>query len=383
MSRSRNDSYQHLTAGRYLTALHQLQHEYVSWERTPLAANILLWTLNAVDPWGSAWTLSGHGDAPLAGSDLVEPEGPIAAALSTHRVVILMEAHRAPETRYFGARILHALHAAGATHLALEAPWQRPLDQFARTGIVRPNTDPYAFDPSHAALLRIAHTLGLKFVAFDFPAVGHLRAGLTRLVRRRSAADADAETVNRQREWDMAENIVRRILIPHPTARVVVWTGEQHAMKRTPPNAIWHHPFMAAHLAAMTGEEPFCVWQECVDSPELSTGPRLLRGSHPRLTDLGVDAIVLHHRGTAPAYPAWLTAGTSPIHISSADAELIQAIPEMEGEHAVPVTQQLTHGAQRICLHLGQATYLLRGLRGQDEAHWQRRIVVRGDTERP
>jgi len=199
--------------------------------------------------------------------------GPARHAARNVRAVVLMESHRAPETRYFGARWLPALRAAGATPLALEAPLRRPLDRFMHTGIVRPDSEPYAFDPSRAAFLRTARPP---------PRGRRLRppgggcAALRRLMRRLAVDD---EAANRQREHDMAATIVRRILRPHPDARVVVWTGEQHAMKRRPPDWPWPHPFMAAHI----GEEPFCVWQECVDWPALSAPPRLLRGAHPRL----------------------------------------------------------------------------------------------------
>src|SRR5690606_27181364 len=118
--------------------------------------------------------------------------------------------------------------------------------------------------------------------AFDFPPEGYLRDTVTRLLGKRPI---DPETVNRDRERNMAENIVRLVLRHNPAARVVVWTGEQHAMKRTPPDWPWQHPFMAAHLARMTGEEPFCVWQECVNWPALSGGPRLSTGDHQWLRD--------------------------------------------------------------------------------------------------
>src|SRR5258708_5788262 len=156
-------AYRNLTAGNYLTALHQLQHAYLSWERTPTVANFLLWALNSVDPWDTAWALSGKGNVAVLPdtSALIEPEGAIAAALSDHHVVILMEAHSKPETRYFGARLLHALRAAGATHLAFETsrqatpPWSAAVRLRLRTR--RPSTSRAEPVPPWPPLRRRGH----------------------------------------------------------------------------------------------------------------------------------------------------------------------------------------------------------------------------------
>lgn len=373
-------AYRNLTAGNYLTALHHLQHAYLSWERTPTVANFLLWALNSVDPWDTAWALSGKGTVAVLPetSALVEPGEAIAAALSDHRVVILMEAHSKPETRYFGARLLHALRAAGATHLAFETSRQATLDQFAHSGRLRPNTEVYAFDPSRAQLLRTARALGLRLFAFDYAPEGYIPAVLKRFLRGRQTS---AETINRERELHMAHNIAQQLLKREPTARVVVWTGEQHAMKRTPPGWIWQHPFMAAHLARLTGEEPFCVWQECVDWPALSAGPKLLIGDHPTLQERGVDALVLHHRGATPARPSWLEQGSLSVAIPAVGAELVQAIPAAEGDEAVPTAQWLTHKQDQVQLPPGR--YILRGLQGKDVIVWQRMLMLMPSADPP
>jgi hypothetical protein len=375
--------YQYLASGKYLSALHLLRQNFISFEQAPHVANLLMWTLNAVDPWDTGWSfiedyqLRDRRDQRLQASlseearevpsfgDLVEPEGPIAAALTDHRVVIIMESHRAPETRYFGTQLLRALKAAGATHFAFETAAQLPLDKFARTGILRPDTEVYAFDPSRASLLRIARELGLKLVAFDFSPKWYMRTSIAQQLQQRLFT---AENVNRERERSMAENIVRLIIRRDPAARVVVWTGEQHAMKRTPPNwgPGWSHPFMAAHLVTLMDEDPFCVWQSCVDMPALYAEPLLLQGEHAWLRERGVNVAVLHHRGPTPMRPAWLDQGKVPVNISTEGAELIQAIPAQEGPEAVPVAQWLTSEPQIQAL-LPPGDYLLRQLHNEDE----------------
>lgn len=292
------EAYRLLAAGRYMSALRLLRSQYRSWSETPLAAKFLLWALNSVDPWNRAWELSGpgialstllggraaavtagswggaHGVTGVLGDPLgrcglraIPVEGLLSEAFVRSRVVIVAESHRAPETRLFGEAILEQLAARGATHLALETPFQRPLRRFQRCGVVRPNTEVYAFDPSRAAILRAARRLGLQVVAFDFPRRGHLFghmvSSLSPAARRRGF---DAEARNRARELYMAENIYRRIMMRDPKVRLVVWTSEQHAMRMPPPDYPWRHPLMAAHLEAISGEVPLCIYQMCVDA---------------------------------------------------------------------------------------------------------------------
>jgi hypothetical protein len=365
-------AYRHLAAGRYLTALRKLRAEYQSWERTPLAANMLLWALNAIDPWKEAWEMSGPGQAPPAGAVVHEPEAVLAAAFQAAPVVILMEAHRAPETRWFGSSLLPLLHRAGATHLAFETAFQRPLSLFERRGIVRPDTEVYAFDPSRATVLRTARRLKLKLIAFDYPPEGHLRAQLARFAGRRAR---QPEGINREREYDMAVNIVRRILGPNPHARVVVWTGEQHALKKTPADSPWQHAFMAAHLTTLLGVEPFSLYQMCVDWPALAGSPAALDRSHPLAQERGVDAIVLHHRGAKPSRPRWLETNATAVTVAARRADLIQLLPQAEGRAAVPIMQQLADAAE-VVLPVPPGAYILRGLRANDEVVWEETLVV-------
>jgi hypothetical protein len=133
--------------------------------------------------------------------------------------------------------------------------------------------------------------------------------------------------------------------------KVVVWTGEQHVSKGQWPNLPWHHPFMAALLARLLGEDPFCIAQVCV------------------------DAIVLHHRGQSPRRPNWLNHGRLTRDIATDGVELLQALPAAEGLAVVPVDQWLVHGStQQVWLPAGQ--YVLRGLHGADHTAWKRSLVI-------
>jgi hypothetical protein len=368
----KDKGYQLLSAGKYLTALNKLQAEYISPQETPLTHNFLLWALNSLDPWGSAWELSGAGQEGFELTEpnaLLEPEGVLIKAMAEHRVVILMEAHRWPETRYYGARLLQVLKVAGATHLAFETSLQSTLDQFEKSGTVLPNSEAYAFDPARAELLRNARRLGLKIIAFDFPPNNNLAVSLSQLFR---PGKAPATPTNEARERYMAENIVNLIFKRDPGAKVVVWTGEQHAMKHTPSWWPDQHPFMAAHLAELSGEEPYCVYQQCVNLPQLNGSPKLINGDHPQFREYGVDAVILHQRGSQPTRPEWLNPGTQEISVPTQEAVLVQAIPVEEGPKAVPVAQWLTNGAASLQVRIKHGAYILKGLDSNDRVIWQK-----------
>lgn len=348
-----------LREGRYLTAVETLSAK-------PGDPSLRTRALNAVDPWDTAWQSSGGG----AAFDLDGHPAPpldderLAGSMRSHRVVILMESHRAPETVRLGTRLLPSLRAAGATHLAFETYLQDPLDRFQSSGCLLPDTAAYAFDPSQAALLRTARALGLRLVAFDITAFSLF--SLARVMVRGGYREID-----RRREESMAQNIVQ-LLERDRAARVVVWTGEQHAWKRNP--TVWRHPFMAEHLTRLLGEEPFCVGQHVVRME----GPptlRLLAGNHPWAAERGLDAVVLHHRSAAPMCPPWLEETLSALDVEPAGAALVQAIPEEGCAGTVPADQRLTHGrSQRLLVERG--CYLVRGITPGDQELWRRPVTV-------
>lgn len=349
-----------LHEGRYLAALDTLTTEGV--DRTGLRVR----ALNAVDPWDTAWQDSGGGEAfDLAGHPAPPLEDErLAEAMRSRRVVVLMESHRAPETVRLGARLLGSLKAAGATHLAFEANFQEPLDRFQASGCLRPDTTGYSFDPAQASLLRTARSLGLQLIAIDIST--YRLHDLGRMLVRGFVRELE-----RRREECMAENVMG-ILKRDPAARVVVWTGEQHAMKRSLPG--WNHPYLAAHLTRLLGEEPFCAGQHAVDLGG-ATAPRLLAGTHPWAADRGLDTVILHHRTATPACPAWLQETLHLIDVEPDGAALVQAIPQDECAGAVPADQRLTHGRpQRLLVERGR--YTLRGTGPGDQELWRRPLTV-------
>jgi len=83
---------------------------------------------------------AGEPQAPSETLVSTEPDGvAVLDALATDavragRVVVLMERHALPESRWAGVRLLPALPSAGATQLAFETSFQEPLDRAQREG---------------------------------------------------------------------------------------------------------------------------------------------------------------------------------------------------------------------------------------------------------
>lgn len=116
--------------------------------------------------------------------------------------------------------------------------------------------------------------------------------------------------------------------------------------------------------------------QQCVNLPVCAVGPRLLAGDVSRLADRGLDAMVYHHRGGFPARPAWLDVGCDSIEVQTDGAALVQALPEEEGPHGVPVCQWLAAPSGRMDVRLRPGRYLLRGVDQRDHVLWERAVAV-------
>jgi hypothetical protein len=368
-----------LLAGRYLSAWARLRG--AGGAGRPDLWNLWFWTVLAIDPWYEGWPVeAGEPQAPAGTLADAEPDGLAAVtalaagAVGAGRLVVLMERHALPETRWAGVRLLPALRRAGATHLAFEASDQRLLDRARIEGTVRSETAPYMFEPSRAALLRTAIRLGLQLAAFDYPTDPELLAAIA---KRQGIPD----DINRRRERWMAENL-HRLVSEQPDARVVVWTGGQHAWRHVPDyysvpffDSWARDPTMAAVLTEISGREPYCVGQAVVRG-QAPGEPRVLRADHPWAAAHGQDAVLVHFRGGPPRRPSWLDEGRRTVALPDGGAHLVQAFPEAEGPEAVPADQAISRG-RKVDLLLDPGRYRCRGVDGSDHPLWQRSLHVR------
>ena len=367
---------QDLLAGRYLAARARLLaagggHRQDLW-------NLWFWTLLSIDPWGEGWAVAaGEPQAPADSLVNAEPDGLAVVeqlameAMGAGRVVVLMERHALPESRWAGVRLIPALRQAGATHLAFECSDQGRLDRAAGKGVVRRDTAPYTYEPSRAALLRAAMRAGLTLRAFDYPTdPGVLRAALGRQM---------IPSINGLRERWMAENL-HALMAAQPDARIVVWTGGQHAWKGVPEyysvplfSAWAEDRTMAMVLTEVAGREPWCLGQALVHGPERQPGA--VRADHPWAAAHGLDAVLVHFRGAHRQCPSWIRDGRRPVELAAGCARLVQAFAGSEGQDAVPVDQVIAKNAE-VTLMLTPDRYLCRGVDDSDVPVWQRLVDV-------
>lgn len=92
----------------------------------------------------------------------------IAAQANAYRVVMLNEAHHAPQTRVLTVALLQPLREQGYTHLAVEALVNDGTDPMPNGYPVR-KTGIYTREPLFAELLREALRLGYRLVPYETP----------------------------------------------------------------------------------------------------------------------------------------------------------------------------------------------------------------------
>jgi hypothetical protein len=369
-----------LLAGRYLAARARLLaagdgHREDLW-------NLWFWTLLSIDPWAEGWPVAaGEPQAPADSLANAEPDGLAvveqlaAEATAAGRVVILMERHALPESRWAGVRLIPVLRRAGATHLVFECSDQERLDRAVREGVVRRDSAPYTYEPSRAALLRAAMRAGLTLTAFDYPKDPDvLRAVLDRPM---------IPGLSGLRERWMAENL-HALIAAEPDARIVVWTGGQHAWKRMPEYfsvplfSSWAEDrTMAMVLTEIADGEPWCLGQALVHGPERQPGA--VRANHPWAAAHGLDAVLVHFRGAHRRCPSWIGDSRRSVKLSASGARLVQAFAESEGPDAVPADQAIARNAE-VTLMLTPDRYLCRGVDDSERLVWQQPWTSASDS---
>jgi hypothetical protein len=164
------------------------------------------------------------------GSQWCSVEDLSAVAFDRARIVMVNEAHngfsRCPRTRQVGRRVIAAAHAAGCRTLAMEAlpNFDGPAEFVSRL----PQRFGYLAQPEMVALVDEALQAGWQLVAYE-QAAGQI------LPEHR--ADQLSLAATNHRELMQAENLAR--IVCRVDGPVLVWCGNDHAMKWVPPEAEW------------------------------------------------------------------------------------------------------------------------------------------------
>lgn len=153
--------------------------------------------------------------------------------VAEHRLVLIMEAHTVTEDRAWIEQALGTFRAAGFSHYCAEAITESGSTLKSR-GYPTSRTGSYTLDPRFGNLVRTALRLGFEVGGYD-------------------VADGDFD----RREEYQAATLARQFA-SRPDVRMVVHAGHGHVFKHDVRRV---GRYMAARLWAMTGVEPFTIWQ--------------------------------------------------------------------------------------------------------------------------
>jgi hypothetical protein len=172
--------------------------------------------------------------AAIDGSHSEDAVDAIARAARSRQIVILNEAHHVPFDRVFAMHLARALRTQGFEYLACETFFIDD-EHVLNKGYVVDKTGVYSREPTYAKFLMDARENGWKFVSY--------------------------EPLSGPRESGMAKNLVSRIFLSNPKAKVFIYAGYAHAKKLPVSHSDDDHSELAAQLLRRTGVEPLTINQ--------------------------------------------------------------------------------------------------------------------------
>ena len=163
----------------------------------------------------------------------------IVAEAQSRQIVILNEAHQMPLHRAFAMKLARELRKIGYEYLACET-----CEETINAGYLKQSTGYYSQEPLYANFLRDAANDGWKFVHYDE-------------LKFDKALTAEQNEI--QRETKQAANIVAATLARNPHAKVFIYVGHGHGMKRRTDAT--QTIFMAEYLHNLTKIDPLSIDQ--------------------------------------------------------------------------------------------------------------------------
>jgi hypothetical protein len=183
------------------------------------------------------------------------------------QVVIINEAHDAPEHRAFITQLVEILKRDGFSHYAAETLSDDDTSLLKQRGYPKRSTGFYTNEPQFGELVRAALKCDLTPIGYE--AEGEEGSG--------SVIDG----IN-AREESQCKNIVDRILSKHPQARVLIHVGLDHVMEEPKQTQGKEVLWLAARLKKVTGIDPLTIDQitQLESSPKEHTQPAVARDAH-------------------------------------------------------------------------------------------------------
>lgn len=310
--------------------------------------------------YGAASPDSGERAYPADGWTAVDAVPAIAEHARGSRIVMVNEAHHAPQHRAFSIALLRALRAEGFTHLAVETLFASDTLLNERKYPVRAS-GAYIAEPVYGDLVRTALRLGYRVVAYE----------------NATAAQPGG------REEGQARNLVRRTLEADPHARVLVHAGYRHINES---GLLAGVPPMAMVVKRLTGLDPLTIDQTEMTEHSTSafehpiyrraadagvvTRPTVFRSASGALWTLkdGLRDVTVFHPRTilADGRPTWLRLGGWRVahHLDAhacgvATHCLVEARFVSESVDAVPIDQVEVTPASAPALMLPAGEFLI------------------------
>ncbi len=202
-----------------------------------------------------------------------EPRDALAAIVGqarNRRIVILNEAHQVSQHRAFATLLALELRKQGFGYLAVETLDARTPGRVAglqRRGYPLAEDGFYSKEPLFGDFLRRSLAAGYKLVAYEHTAY--------------SADYDELAPVDRQiqREEGQAQNIMDRVFVSDPHARIFIYVGHGHVNKGLTDFDGRMIALMAERLREKSGTEPLCIDQTAPARPALAEQHRLLLDS--------------------------------------------------------------------------------------------------------
>ncbi|MBC3872483.1 hypothetical protein [Undibacterium flavidum] len=163
----------------------------------------------------------------------------IVAEAQSRQIVILNEAHQMPLHRAFAMKLARELRKIGYEFLACET-----CEEAFDTEYLKQSTGYYTQEPMYANFLRDAANDGWKFVHYDE-------------LKFDKALTAEQNEI--LRETRQASNIIAATLAHNPKAKVFIYVGHGHGMKRH--NDASQTIFMTEYLQKLTNIDPLSIDQ--------------------------------------------------------------------------------------------------------------------------
>ena len=281
----------------------------------------------------------------------------IAREAHGRQLVIINEAHDAPEHRAFIARLAEILRKDGFSFYAIETLSEDPR-ALSQRGFPLIPTGFYSCEPRFGDLVRDVLRLGFTPVSYEEEDVKEFNNPI--------------ESIN-AREQSQCRNLVQRVFSKNPKARLLVHVGLDHVMEQRRKVDGDEISWLAARLKQATGIDPLTIDQITQLRPphDGHTQPAVALNAQGQTFVGGpyrgfVDVQVYHPpTKTVTGRPNWLLSDKSrrvveiPSELEAGSARvLVQAFYANEGPNAVPADQVLLDpGGLRPALSLRPGSY--------------------------